>query len=115
MWINEDGWGQAWGCSAATHPTAPLGTMDTSETLSITAVPGGQLTLECPMDAVPPPYIEWHREGSPLRVGVLGGLRGRVPPLSAPLCSLWAQPLIGAALGGVRGMPAGRSWPRAGS
>ncbi|XP_068513036.1 hemicentin-2 isoform X2 [Anas acuta] len=45
---------------------APLGTTGTTETLSITAVPGGQLTLECPVDAVPPPYIEWHREGSPL-------------------------------------------------
>ncbi|KAM9176553.1 hemicentin-2 [Mergus octosetaceus] len=46
---------------------APLGTTGTSETLSVTAVPGGQLTLECPVGAVPPPYIEWHREGSPLR------------------------------------------------
>lgn len=59
--------------------------MDTSETLSITAVPGGQLTLECPVDAVPPPYIEWHREGSPLRVGVPGGLRGWVPPPLSPI------------------------------
>ncbi|XP_040387830.1 hemicentin-2 isoform X3 [Cygnus olor] len=46
---------------------APLSTTGTGETLSITAVRGGQLTLECPVDAVPPPHIEWHREGSPLR------------------------------------------------
>ncbi|XP_050570610.1 hemicentin-2 [Cygnus atratus] len=46
---------------------APLSTTGTRETLSITAVRGGQLTLECPVDAVPPPHIEWHREGSPLQ------------------------------------------------
>ncbi|NXI64311.1 HMCN2 protein, partial [Anseranas semipalmata] len=46
----------------------PPSTAGAGETLSsITAVAGGQLTLECPVDAVPPPRIEWHREGSPLR------------------------------------------------
>lgn len=105
--LDKRGWEQARGCSTATHPTAPLGTTGTSETLSVTAVPGGQLTLECPVGAVPPPYIEWHREGSPLRVGVPGGLRGWVPPISAPLCYLWAQPLTGDARGLSGGCPQG--------
>ncbi|KAM9594340.1 hemicentin-2 isoform 4-T4 [Morphnus guianensis] len=46
---------------------APLSIASVGETASITAVAGGQLILECPEDAVPPPHIEWHREGSPLR------------------------------------------------
>ncbi|NWS04358.1 HMCN2 protein, partial [Motacilla alba] len=33
----------------------------------ITAVPGGQLLLECPEGAEPHPNIEWHREGSLLQ------------------------------------------------
>ncbi|KAM9256723.1 LOW QUALITY PROTEIN: hemicentin-2 [Cariama cristata] len=46
---------------------APLSIASAGETSSITAVAGGQLILECPEDAVPPPDIEWHREGSLLR------------------------------------------------
>ncbi|XP_074017166.1 hemicentin-2 [Numenius arquata] len=46
---------------------APLSIASIGETQSITAVIGGQLILECPEDAVPPPRIEWHREGSPLQ------------------------------------------------
>ncbi|KAM6047554.1 LOW QUALITY PROTEIN: hemicentin-2 [Theristicus caerulescens] len=46
---------------------APLSIANVGETHSITAVAGGQLILECPEDAVPPPHIEWHWEGSPLR------------------------------------------------
>ncbi|KAM6193100.1 hemicentin-2 [Sarcoramphus papa] len=46
---------------------APLSMASVGDTPSITAVAGGQLILECPEDAVPPPHIEWHREGSPLR------------------------------------------------
>ncbi|XP_069626703.1 hemicentin-2 [Haliaeetus albicilla] len=46
---------------------APLSIASVGETPSITAVAGGQLILECPEDAVPPPHIEWHWEGSPLR------------------------------------------------
>lgn len=76
----HDLWGQVWGCpthmappdSAGTCPTAPLSIASVGETPSITAVAGGQLILECPEDAVPPPHIEWHREGSPLRVCVMG-------------------------------------------
>ncbi|XP_068771088.1 hemicentin-2 [Struthio camelus] len=46
---------------------APPTIVGAGETHSITAPVGGQLTLECPADAVPPPHIEWHREGSPLQ------------------------------------------------
>ncbi|NXT87981.1 HMCN2 protein, partial [Anhinga rufa] len=46
---------------------APLSIASVGETHSITAVAGGHLILECPEDAVPPPHIEWHWEGSPLR------------------------------------------------
>ncbi|KAM9370790.1 LOW QUALITY PROTEIN: hemicentin-2 [Phaethornis superciliosus] len=46
---------------------APLSITSIGETQSITAVLGGDLILECPEDAVPPPHIEWHREGSPLQ------------------------------------------------
>ncbi|XP_049688139.1 hemicentin-2 [Accipiter gentilis] len=46
---------------------APLSIASIGEAPSITAVAGGQLILECPEDAVPPPHIEWHREGSLLR------------------------------------------------
>ncbi|XP_072739134.1 hemicentin-2-like [Ciconia boyciana] len=46
---------------------APLSIASVGETYSITAAAGGQLILECPEDAVPPPHIEWHWEGSPLR------------------------------------------------
>ncbi|XP_074702115.1 hemicentin-2-like [Strix aluco] len=46
---------------------APLSITSIGETPSITTVAGGLLILECPEVAVPPPYIEWHREGSPLR------------------------------------------------
>ncbi|KAM7087896.1 LOW QUALITY PROTEIN: hemicentin-2 [Ciconia maguari] len=46
---------------------APLSVASVGETYSITAAAGGQLILECPEDAVPPPHIEWHWEGSPLR------------------------------------------------
>ncbi|KAM6237533.1 hemicentin-2 [Spheniscus humboldti] len=46
---------------------APLSIASVGETYSVTAVAGGQLILECPEDAVPPPHIEWHWEGSPLR------------------------------------------------
>ncbi|KAM9271186.1 hemicentin-2 [Morus bassanus] len=46
---------------------APLSMASVGETHSITTVAGGQLILECPEDAVPPPHIEWHWEGSPLR------------------------------------------------
>ncbi|KAF1426344.1 Hemicentin-2, partial [Spheniscus magellanicus] len=45
----------------------PLSIVSVGETYSVTAVAGGQLILECPEDAVPPPHIEWHWEGSPLR------------------------------------------------
>lgn len=76
----HDLWGQVWGCpthmappdSAGTCPTAPLSIASIGEAPSITAVAGGQLILECPEDAVPPPHIEWHREGSLLRVCVMG-------------------------------------------
>ncbi|KAM6117600.1 hemicentin-2 [Phoenicopterus ruber ruber] len=46
---------------------APLSIASVGETHSITAVAGGQLILECPEDAVPPPRVEWHWEGSQLR------------------------------------------------
>ncbi|NWT41767.1 HMCN2 protein, partial [Rissa tridactyla] len=46
---------------------APLSIVSIGETYSITAVAGGQLILECPEDAVPPPHIEWRRERSPLQ------------------------------------------------
>ncbi|XP_062447296.1 hemicentin-2 [Rhea pennata] len=46
---------------------APPSIAGAGETQSIAAPAGGQLTLECPADAVPPPHIEWHREGSPLQ------------------------------------------------
>ncbi|XP_042642365.1 hemicentin-2 [Tyto alba] len=46
---------------------APLSTTSVGDPPSITAVAGGQLILECPKAAVPPPRIEWHWEGSPLR------------------------------------------------
>ncbi|NXL43410.1 HMCN2 protein, partial [Podilymbus podiceps] len=46
---------------------APLSITSVGETHSITAVAGGQLILECPEGAVPPPHIEWRWEGSPLR------------------------------------------------
>ncbi|KAK2535403.1 Hmcn2 [Columba guinea] len=46
---------------------APLSMASVGETPSITAVAGGQLILECPEDAVPPPHIEWHQEGSPVQ------------------------------------------------
>ncbi|NWX43537.1 HMCN2 protein, partial [Steatornis caripensis] len=46
---------------------APLNIASVGETPSITTVMGGQLVLECPEDAMPPPHIEWHREGSPLQ------------------------------------------------
>ncbi|NXT25055.1 HMCN2 protein, partial [Syrrhaptes paradoxus] len=45
----------------------PLRIANVGETPSITAVVGGQLILECPEDAVLPPRIEWHWEGSLLR------------------------------------------------
>ncbi|NXX72417.1 HMCN2 protein, partial [Spizella passerina] len=45
-------------------PTAPPSTEDIP---IITAVPGGQLLLECPEGAEPHPSIEWHREGSVLQ------------------------------------------------
>lgn len=53
-------------------PAAPLSIVSIGETYSITAVAGGQLILECPEDAVPPPHIEWRRERSPLQVRVMG-------------------------------------------
>ncbi|XP_025060802.1 hemicentin-2 [Alligator sinensis] len=37
------------------------------EMRSLTALANGQLILECPADASPPPHIEWHREGSLLQ------------------------------------------------
>ncbi|NWX06550.1 HMCN2 protein, partial [Caloenas nicobarica] len=46
---------------------SPLSMASVGETPSITAVVGGQLILECPEDAVPPPHIEWHQEGSPVQ------------------------------------------------
>ena len=72
--------GQVWGYpthvappdSPGMCPTAPLSITSIGETPSITTVVGGLLILECPEVAVPPPYIEWHREGSPLRVRVMG-------------------------------------------
>ncbi|XP_059684707.1 hemicentin-2 [Gavia stellata] len=42
------------------------GIASVGETHSITAAAGGQLLLECPEEAVPPPHIEWRWEGSPL-------------------------------------------------
>ncbi|NWQ84385.1 HMCN2 protein, partial [Columbina picui] len=45
----------------------PLSMVSVGEPSSITAVAGGQLILECPEDAVPPPHIEWHQEGSPVQ------------------------------------------------
>ncbi|KAM6110387.1 LOW QUALITY PROTEIN: hemicentin-2 [Pterocles gutturalis] len=55
--------------SGSFHVTiqAPLRIVNVGETPSITAVVGGQLILECPEDAVPPPRIEWHWEGSLLQ------------------------------------------------
>lgn len=58
--------------SAGTCPTAPPSITSTGDTPSITAVAGAQLILECPEDAVSPSHIEWHREGSPLRVCAMG-------------------------------------------
>lgn len=76
----HDLWQQVWGCPThvvppdppGMRPTAPLSITSVGETYSVTAVAGGQLILECPEDAVPPPHIEWHWEGSPLRVRVMG-------------------------------------------
>ncbi|NXK32127.1 HMCN2 protein, partial [Piprites chloris] len=45
----------------------PPSTESVGEIPVITAVAGGQLILECPEDAEPPPHIEWHREGSPVQ------------------------------------------------
>ncbi|KAM7033975.1 hemicentin-2 [Acridotheres tristis] len=46
---------------------APPSIASSGEIPIITAVPGGQLLLECPEAAEPHPDIEWHREGSPLQ------------------------------------------------
>ncbi|XP_029816435.1 hemicentin-2 [Manacus vitellinus] len=46
---------------------APPSTESAGEIPIITAAAGGQLILECPEDAEPPPHIEWHREGSPVQ------------------------------------------------
>ncbi|OWK59760.1 Hemicentin-2 [Lonchura striata] len=46
---------------------APPNMASTGEIPIITAVPGGQLLLECPEGAEPHPSIEWHREGSLLQ------------------------------------------------
>ncbi|XP_039576204.1 hemicentin-2 [Passer montanus] len=46
---------------------APPSTASAEEIPVITAVPGGQLLLECPEGAEPHPSIEWHREGSLLQ------------------------------------------------
>ncbi|XP_071310090.1 hemicentin-2 isoform X1 [Agelaius tricolor] len=46
---------------------APPSTASAGEIPIITAVPGGQLLLECPEGAEPHPSIEWHREGSVLQ------------------------------------------------
>lgn len=93
--VMHDLWGQGWGCptrvappdSPGTCPTAPLSIVSVGETHSITAVAGGQLLLECPEDAVPPPHIEWHWGGSPLRVRVMGpGMgQGRGCPFTSPI------------------------------
>ncbi|XP_023961842.2 hemicentin-2 isoform X1 [Chrysemys picta bellii] len=46
---------------------APANIQDSSETRSVTALAGGQLSLECPADTHPPSRIEWHRGGSLLQ------------------------------------------------
>ncbi|XP_041262809.1 hemicentin-2 isoform X2 [Onychostruthus taczanowskii] len=46
---------------------APPSSASAREIPVITAVPGGQLLLECPEGAEPHPSIEWHREGSQLQ------------------------------------------------
>nr|XP_032653549.1 hemicentin-2 isoform X2 [Chelonoidis abingdonii] len=40
---------------------------DSGETRSVTALTGGQLSLDCPADTDPPPRIEWRRGGSLLQ------------------------------------------------
>ncbi|EMP34679.1 Hemicentin-2 [Chelonia mydas] len=46
---------------------SPANVRGSSETRSVTALAGGQLSLECPAAADPPPSIEWHRGGSLLQ------------------------------------------------
>ncbi|XP_009950773.1 PREDICTED: LOW QUALITY PROTEIN: hemicentin-2, partial [Leptosomus discolor] len=92
---------------------APLSITSVGETPSITAVAGGQLILECPEDAVPPPHIEWYREGSPLQVRVIepGTVHGQglgcacPSPVRLVVGVTWGELLTGAP-GGVRRMPA---------
>ncbi|NXP93083.1 HMCN2 protein, partial [Passerina amoena] len=45
----------------------PPSTASAGDIPIITAVPGGQLLLECPEAAEPHPSIEWRREGSLLQ------------------------------------------------
>ncbi|NXI13131.1 HMCN2 protein, partial [Irena cyanogastra] len=45
----------------------PRSTASAGEIPIITAVPGGQILLECPEGAEPQPSVEWHREGSLLQ------------------------------------------------
>lgn len=91
-------------------PPAPLSMSSVGETPSITAVAGGQLILECPEDAVPPPHIEWHQEGSPVQVCVTGpemvdgqGL-GCTFPSPIGVRVMWGELLTGA-LGTLGGSP----------
>lgn len=107
--------GQAWRCPThmappdfpGTCPTAPLSITSVGETHSITAVAGGQLILECPEDAVPSPHIEWHREGSLLRVRVVGPGTGHRQGLGCTFASpvllvvgaMWGELLTGSPRG----------------
>ncbi|XP_067398294.1 hemicentin-2 [Emydura macquarii macquarii] len=50
-----------WVKTQAPHPVG------SSEPRSLTALAGGQLTLECPMETDPPSRVEWHRGGSLLQ------------------------------------------------
>lgn len=81
-------------------PTAPPSMASTGEIPIITAVPGGQLLLECPEGAEPHPSIEWHREGSLLQVPVTGP--GTVTVRAWPLSHCHQQHglVLGVVLGG---------------
>uniref|UniRef100_A0A5F8HEY5 Hemicentin-2 n=1 Tax=Monodelphis domestica TaxID=13616 RepID=A0A5F8HEY5_MONDO len=50
---------------------APPNIVGSRETRTVIGLADGQLVLECPVEADPPPKIEWHREGVLLQVGRL--------------------------------------------
>lgn len=47
----------------------PPNIVGTSETQDVSVLLGGQVTLECRSDAVPPPTLSWLKDGHALQVG----------------------------------------------